>query len=148
MSYHSENSVDFSCEICDYKRKKPMLLQKNMKNRHTDERRGAYACHMCDYQCSGKKILDQHKLSRHSEEKPYQCHQCDKKFKLKGTLTVHLQTHSNERRFQCKKCEKNFKSRCVLCEHEKNGPQNLCCELCFYRTNLKTNLLRHKKIHS
>eukprot|EP01083_Nonionella_stella_P057056 149946_1 len=52
-----------------------------------------------------------------SDTRSFQCHFCEKSFKIEIRLKHHERTHSDERPFQCNLCEKTFKYRSNLATH-------------------------------
>ncbi|KAK3915485.1 Zinc finger protein 510 [Frankliniella fusca] len=60
----------------------------------------------------------EHIRSRFSTDKPFECHQCQKRYYLKKTLMRHLRLECNkEPQFQCHLCSKKFKQKSHLKTH-------------------------------
>lgn len=58
-------------------------------------------------------------MRTHSGEKPYSCTYCEKRFALKGNLTVHIRTHTGETPYVCV-CGKGFYESSRLKRHQKS----------------------------
>jgi len=62
----------------------------------------------------------------HSRDKPFACHFCEKKFRLKRGLNSHLRTHTNDMPFACHMCGRTYRHKVSLTKHttkcdEKSG---------------------------
>lgn len=82
-----------------------------------------YKCDQCLYTTKKHFLLKKHIITHHSTEKPFECKKCDKKFKLKRALTVHLQTahdEENKKVYKCNFCDKQFASSTNFYTHRKN----------------------------
>ena len=80
-----------------------------------------YECDECEYSTNDKKTLKRHVIRKHTGNLPYKCEHSDCNFcamKPSG-LREHMKIHAKRQ------------------EHE--------CDMCDYRTNLKSSLSQHKK---
>lgn len=79
-------------------------------------------CELCDYVTRKRTLLNRHKVTHHSADKPFACTQCDKTFKLRRALTVHIQVSHAEvpKIFKCDFCDKTFGSSTNYYSHRKN----------------------------
>ena len=82
-------------------------------------------------------------------QKNPECPDCDKSFKKKSGLQVHVQTfHEGKKPYKCSLCEKCFSSKALLSRHfnqvhEKKRPYG--CQLCDLRFGQKAHLVTHLK---
>ena len=95
--------------------------------------------------------------SSNLKQDPYECNQCDRKFKEKNKLTEHAQTHIQLNRKQephgCDVCDKTFIEKSNLTEHAQihiqvNGKQEPHdCDQCDRTFKEKKVLTEHKQTH-
>jgi KRAB domain-containing zinc finger protein len=84
-------------------------------------------------------------------DKPYQCDQCQARFRQSGALLTHKRTHTGERPFKCVVCNKGFTTSGnlkthQLIVHQDVRPHKCHCGKAFHT---RQNLTTHEKlIHS
>lgn len=117
LSYHLTTHKNFEfqveCTICKKWLKNKICLRKHMTV-HSEIR---HFCDICDYSAANKQCLMNHKRVQHSDTKSFTCDVCLKSFKLKNTLTNHVNAHNGLRKYSCEFCLKTFVSsgNCKLC---------------------------------
>ncbi|XP_078540045.1 uncharacterized protein LOC144825008 isoform X2 [Lissotriton helveticus] len=81
-------------------------------------------------------------------ERPYNCTECEKRFRQKGSLIEHLRTHTGQRPYQCADCDKSFSRKRSLIVHQTihTGVRPYHCSGCERSFSLKHNLTSHRRI--
>ncbi|VCW70818.1 unnamed protein product [Gulo gulo] len=55
----------------------------------------------------------------HFVEKPYECKECGKTFRVRQQLTFHHRIHTGEKPYECKECGMTFRQTAHLTRHQK-----------------------------
>lgn len=109
------------------------------------------------YECTecGKRIRSPHTyqdhLRIHSGERPFQCPQCPRTFRISQGLTRHVrEVHERRRTYACEICGDRFGNKRNLDQHRNRhtNERPYRCETCGSSYNQKAALLIHSRIHS
>ncbi|XP_073944580.1 uncharacterized protein [Choristoneura fumiferana] len=94
--------------------------------------------------------LNRDTKSKHLAENEIRCNKCDKTFKSKRNLRVHLQTHTGERPYGCKQCGKRFTQSAALYTHTKIhlGLKEHVCSYCNKAFTERKNMKNHERTHT
>lgn len=111
-----------------------------------------FKCNICTKSFCRKVILDNHLKFVHANPELFQCERCDKTFKHKHYLKLHLVSHEEKRDFSCSKngCKSSFKTMKHLKEHVKrihNSTNQFICEHCSKVFKRKHHFNQHLKTH-
>lgn len=81
-------------------------------------------CDQCAYTTKKPVLMRRHLINRHTDATPFACTLCDKRFKMKRPLTVHMaEAHAaagTKRKFACPFCGQQFNSSTNFYTHRKN----------------------------
>ena len=114
MTIHCEVRP-FPCNQCSKSFKKESYLRKHIKNRHITDREKSHVCSHCKYSTYTARLLKDH-LVVHGTERPLNCSECGKSFKLPQHLKQHILTHNAiERTHECSICKKMFTAIVTSC---------------------------------
>ena len=75
---------------------------------------------------------------------PHVCDTCGQAFIVRSRLEKHREMH-NERNIVCSHCPMLFKTQELLNKHlqNKHGPKDYVCDVCSYRTTMRSQLELH-----
>ncbi|XP_045447459.1 zinc finger protein 569 [Melitaea cinxia] len=107
-----------------------------------------HSCYQCDKQFKCKAQLEIH-VRTHTGDKPFVCMFCPRRFTQKHNLTIHLRMHTGEKPFQCDVCSKTFSAQGNLQTHLKihTGQKDHVCSLCKKSFITSSELTRHMFKH-
>ncbi|XP_047383508.1 zinc finger protein 82 homolog isoform X5 [Sciurus carolinensis] len=85
----------------------------------------------------------------HFVEKPYECKECGKAFKVRQQLTFHHRIHTGEKPYECKECGMTFRQTAHLTRHQRlhSGEKLYECKDCGEAFICGPDLRVHQKIH-
>ena len=76
-------------------------------------------CDICGKNLWTRSDLQKHRQNVHLSTKRYRCSICDKEFKSKYYMEIHLRVHSGVKPFSCSVCGKTFAQRQNRNSHQK-----------------------------
>lgn len=134
----------FKCQICPYASRNSSQLTVHLRS-HTgtlckmSDRQGFCYCHLI---CCPASFL--------KGDAPFQCQQCEAKFKINSDLKRHLRIHSGEKPYKCDFCEYRCAMKGNLKSHVqiKHGPENsFQCQQCDFKCASRAALRQHSRHH-
>ena len=131
------------CNECDYKCTRPENLKKHIRFVHAGI--ADFKCQKCDNEYKSRSELTSH-MTRHEGLK-IKCTEpdCNKLFKSKKALKLHVQIlHEGVRHF-CDQCDFKTTMKCYLKDHINSVHAGVkqFCQLCDYKANSKGTLYAH-----
>lgn len=87
-------------------------------------------------------------MRTHTGEKPYSCDECQKRFRIKGRLTIHKLRHARNA-YPCEICEIKFAGKADLTRHilTHTGEKPHVCDECAREFISKAKLVVHIRFH-
>jgi len=101
---HPDEDRPYTCDICSEKFLSGIYFENHDKTHLSMVPR--YQCPLCIYQCEGYNVLKYHFNKVHpGVTKPYNCDECDQKFKSEKYLQLHKEKHAmSECNHKCPLC--------------------------------------------
>ena len=112
-----KESTQNVCKLCEVDLHSRSELRLHLLAYHSNERR--FVCTICKKSYMDRSSLHAHNRSAHSG-KIVSCCECNKTFKSRKNLILHMRNHSDERPYVCE-CGKTFKRASYLNSHIKHN---------------------------
>ncbi|XP_039762829.1 protein PFC0760c-like isoform X2 [Pararge aegeria] len=148
--YVHTNAKPFKCEVCNKGFNSTYSLS---THRHLHTGAKPFKCSYCEYACRDSSTLRKHRERHTGITRLYQCTACDKTYKTKRVLKVHVAEVHMELDMKtkpCPECGKLFKTVKHLNNHVRQTHQRLyeCkCEICGAVLSSKYNMRTHLTTH-
>ena len=147
-----EKLKKYMCETCGQAFESNYALKIHDKVKHKGEAiEKNFSCQICGSCFPESNKLKVH-VARHSEDRPVKCtrENCDKSFKNKEDLRIHLKRHDGLMqiyKYQCRYCEKIFQTAGSRQTHERlhTGEKPYACKVCDYKCADVSNLKKHER---
>ncbi|XP_054465291.1 zinc finger protein 64 isoform X2 [Anoplopoma fimbria] len=138
----------FKCQICPYASRNSSQLTVHLRS-HT----GRWAncnCRMMLYFHLSFSVLFFLSFISFQGDAPFQCQQCDAKFKINSDLKRHIRIHSGEKPYKCNFCEYRCAMKGNLKSHiqiKHSSENSFPCAHCDFQCASKTALRQHTREH-
>ncbi|XP_057689149.1 zinc finger protein 845 [Corythoichthys intestinalis] len=107
-----------------------------------------YKCPQCEKMFRHRSVLELH-MRIHSKDKPYQCNVCGKGFRFSSYLQQHMIIHSGEKPYKCPECGKDFAFLQNMRTHQRlHQEKPFRCTSCRKGYSDETQLQHHMLSHN
>ncbi len=122
------NDASFSCNACPLEFETLRGLNIHVKLKHSDDQGEATImckfCRIClktksQYEAHVKRYHPYRNLDEFIKIKPFECEQCQRRFRNKKNLSNHLTIHQGLKPYECDVCQKSFRILKDLNSHRK-----------------------------
>ena len=152
--YKSAHGIDkyfpFECRNCDHVNAKLNSFQFHLIT-HKDV---SHVCHECGTKLKNKNFLRRHIEYHHKKDDRCVCDICGFSTTHKDWLRRHMKTHGGAKRLPCPHCEKDFRDKSTLevhldHNHSVEEEKKFFCQQCgrgfMYRYSLTNHVHKHKQ---
>ena len=103
-----------------------------------------YKCESCDKVYKSRKAMVLHVKEKHGDI-VFECDICQRSFKSKRARDNHVKTSHGEKQYKCSRCDKKFGRKHVLNRHEKTHTKqsSFACAVCNEVFSTTTDLRTH-----
>ena len=138
------------CKYCPEIRQSINEILEHHWTYHEMQKLPFFQCEMCDFYSTRRMQAVNHVKNEHNmdEYRPYKCKHCSTKWRETKEFHIHLESHYKQT-VVCNICGKelaaNGLSDHISRVHEKdvNAEKNCVCDICGFRTDIKSNLRKH-----
>ena len=110
------NLKPYSC-LCGESFSHDSKLRRHEKTHLGMKREKPVTCDICKKQISSKADLKKHIDVVHHRIKPFECRSCGKQFSIKSNWRKHEMKHESRKQLNCPVCQRQFKQRNMLNVH-------------------------------
>uniref|UniRef100_H3CWT6 C2H2-type domain-containing protein n=1 Tax=Tetraodon nigroviridis TaxID=99883 RepID=H3CWT6_TETNG len=138
----------FSCDFCG-----KTFIQNSSRIIHMSVHTGEkpYLCQKCGNRFATRKNLNTQVTLEGNTEEEIKCLECEKEFRKKADLRLHMRVHMDRKPFLCHFCGQIFSRDCDLIRHMDEihmGERAFKCSSCDKEFARRNHLAIHLRIHT